>query len=85
MAKKILVIGATGNTCSILVPALIEAGQDVRVFVRNEEKAQPLKEAGAEIYVGDLDQSNSIDGALEGVDEIYLCTWNGPTALKQGD
>lgn len=81
---KILVTGATGNTCSILVPALIKSGQEVRVFVRNEEKAQHLKDAGAEIYVGDLDRSDTIDAALEGVDEVYLCTWNGPTALQQG-
>lgn len=82
---KILVTGATGNTCSILIPALINAGQEVRAFVRNEEKAQNLKEAGAEIYIGDLDRGNTIDGALEGIEKIYLCTWNGPTASSQGN
>ena len=81
---KILVTGATGNTCSILIPALLSAGQEVRAFVRNEEKAQSLKDAGAEIYAGDLDQGDTIDGALEGIDKVYLCTWNGPTASKQG-
>jgi len=81
---KTLVTGATGNTGSILIPALLNAGQQVRAFVRNEEKAQPLKEAGAEIYVGDLDRPGTIDGALDGVDQVYLCTWNGPTALQQG-
>ena len=81
---KILVTGATGNTCSILVPALINAGQEVRAFVRNEEKAQSLKEAGAEIYIGDLDQGGTINAALEGIEKIYFCTWNGPTASAQG-
>ena len=81
---KILVTGATGNTCSILIPALIGAGQEVRAFVRNEEKAQSLKDAGAEIYVGDLDQEDTIDGALEGIEKVYLCTWNGPSASVQG-
>ena len=81
---KILVTGATGNTCSILIPALINAGQEVRAFVRNEEKAQSLKEAGAEIYIGDLDQGGTIDVALEGIEKIYFCTWNGPTASAQG-
>jgi len=81
---KILVTGATGNTCSILIPSLISAGQEVRAFVRNEEKAQNLKDAGAEIYVGDLDRSDSIDGALEGIEKVYLCTWNGPSASAQG-
>ncbi len=81
---KILVTGATGNTCSILIPTLLSAGHQVRAFVRNKEKAQPLKDAGAEIYVGDLDQADTIDAALEGVDKVYLCTWNGPTAATQG-
>jgi len=81
---KTLVTGATGNTCSILVPALINAGQEVRAFVRNEEKAQNLKEAGAEIYVGDLDRPETIDNALKGIDQVYLCTWNGSTASAQG-
>ena len=81
---KILVTGATGNTGSILIPALLNAGHEVRAFVRNEEKAQTLKEAGAEIYLGDLDQGETIDAALEGVDKVYLCTWNGPTASSQG-
>ena len=80
---KILVTGATGNTCSILIPALISAGHEVRAFVRNEEKAQSLKDAGAEIYIGDLDHDYTIDGALVGIDKVYLCTWNGPTALSK--
>ena len=81
---KILVTGATGNTCSILIPALISAGQEVRAFVRNEDKAQSLKDAGAEIYVGNLDHGDTIDGALEGIEKVYLCTWNGPSASVQG-
>ena len=35
---KTLVTGATGNTCSILIPELIKAGQEVIAFVRNEKK-----------------------------------------------
>ena len=81
---KTLVFGSTGNTCSILIPELIKAGQSVRAFVRDEEKAQPLKDAGAEIYLGNLDKPETIDAALEGADKVYLCTWNGPTAATQG-
>lgn len=79
-----LVFGATGNTCSILIPELIKAGHNVRAFVRNKEKVQPLKDAGADIYLGDLDKGETIDEALKGVDKIYFCTWNGPTAATQG-
>jgi uncharacterized protein YbjT (DUF2867 family) len=81
---KILVIGATGNTGSILIPSLIKAGQEVRAFVRNGKKAQALKDAGAEIYIGDLDKGITIDGALYDIEKVYLCTWNGPTASSQG-
>lgn len=80
---KVLVTGATGNTGSGLVPALRSAGVEVRALVRDEAKAQQLKEAGAEIVVGDLDQPETIEPAVEGVDKIYLLTWNGPTQAQQ--
>ena len=80
---KILVTGATGNTGSLLVPALREAGVDVRVFVRNESKAQPFKDKGVEVVLGDLDKPETIAPAVEGVDKIYLLTWNGPTQEQQ--
>jgi uncharacterized protein YbjT (DUF2867 family) len=82
-AEKILVTGATGNTASGLVPALLDAGVDVRALVRDESKARPLKEAGAEIYIGDLDRPDTLGPAVEGVDKIYLLTWNGPTQAQQ--
>jgi len=82
---KVLVIGATGNTGPILVRALCEAQVDVRAFVRDEAKAQPLKELGAEIVKGDLDRPETIGPALEGVDKIYLLTWNGPTQAQQAE
>jgi uncharacterized protein YbjT (DUF2867 family) len=81
---KTLVFGATGNTCSILVPKLLDAGHKVRAFVRNEEKAKGLEEAGAEIFVGDLDRPETIDPAFRNIDKVYLCLWNGPTAASQG-
>ncbi len=80
---KVLVTGATGNTGSGLVPALRKAGVDVRAFVQDEAKAQPLKDLGAEIVVGDLDQPETIAPAVDGVDKIYLLTWNGPTQAQQ--
>ena len=80
---KILVTGATGNTGSGLVPALRKAGVDVRAFVRDEAKAQPFKDLGVEVVLGDLDQPETIAPAVEGVDKIYLLTWNGPTQAQQ--
>lgn len=82
---KVLVIGATGNTGSILVRQLCEAQVDVRAFVRDEANAQPLKGLGVEIVKGDLDRPETIGPALEGVDKIYLLTWNGPTQAQQAE
>lgn len=80
---KILVTGATGNTGSGLVPALQKAGVDVRALVRDEAKAQALKDSGVEVVIGDLDQPSTIAPAVDGVDKIYLLTWNGPTQEQQ--
>lgn len=53
--------------------------------LRGEAKAQALKDAGEEIVVGDLDQPETIAPAVEGVDKIYLLTWNGPTQAQQAE
>jgi len=82
---KVLVTGATGNTGSLLVPALLRAGVDVRVLVRDEAKAKPLKDLGAEVVLGDLDQPETILPAVKNVDKIYLLTWNGETQLQQAE
>ena len=84
MSNKILVTGATGNIGSGLVPALRGSGVEVRALVRDEAKAQPLKEAGAEVVVGNLDDPETIKPIFEGVDKIFLLTSNGPAAAKQG-
>jgi uncharacterized protein YbjT (DUF2867 family) len=80
---KILVTGATGNTGSGLVPTLQQAGVEVRALVHNETKAQPLKDLGVEVVIGDLDQPATLAPAVDGVDKIYLLTWNGPTQERQ--
>lgn len=81
--SKVLVTGATGNTGSLLVPALLRAGTDVRIFVRDEAKAKQYKDLGAEIVTGDLDRPETILPAVKNVDKIYLLTWNGETQLQQ--
>jgi len=80
---KVLVTGATGNTGSLLVPALLRAGVDVRILVRDEAKAKSLKDLGAEVVLGDLDRPETILPAVKNVDKIYLLTWNGETQLQQ--
>ena len=80
---KILVTGATGNVGSILIPNLTNLGADVRALVRDESKAQGLKEAGVEVVVGDLDQPHTLDAAFRGVDQVFLITPPNPNQVIQ--
>lgn len=82
---KVLVTGGTGNTGSLLVPVLLSAGINVRIFVRNETKAKPFKDSGAEVIIGDLDKPETILPAVKDVDKIYLLTWNGETQQQQAE
>jgi uncharacterized protein YbjT (DUF2867 family) len=82
---KVLVTGATGNTGSLLVPALLRKNVDVQIFVRDEAKAKSLRELGAEVVTGDLDEPVTILPAVKNVDKIYLLTWNGETQLQQAE
>ena len=67
----ILVTGATGNIGKELVPQLLQAGEKVRVFVRDKRKVSSLGN-GVEIAVGDLNQSSTLEAALRGVDKVFL-------------
>jgi uncharacterized protein YbjT (DUF2867 family) len=80
----ILVTGATGNTGSGLVPALLAAGARVRALVHTAGKAEPLRQKGAEVVVADLGDPSSLEAAVKGVDRIYLCLSNGPDQAKHG-
>ena len=80
----ILVVGATGNTGSGVVKALLAQGRDVRALVRNPEKGKELEAQGVSVVIGDLDDASSLQPSLfDGVGVVYFATWNGPTALQQ--
>lgn len=70
----ILVTGATGHIGRELVQQLIEAGQPTRVFVRDERKVAHLA-AQVERAVGDLSKPETLTAAMQGVDRIFLVTF----------
>ncbi len=80
-SRKILVTGATGNVGSLLIPNLTNLGADVRALVRDESKAQGLKDAGVEVVVGDLDKPDPLDAAFRGVDQVFLITPPNPNQV----
>jgi len=67
----ILVTGATGKVGTELVRQLSERGERVRVLTRDPAKVSHLG-PDVEIAVGDLDQKDTLVGAVDGVRAIYL-------------
>jgi uncharacterized protein YbjT (DUF2867 family) len=66
-----LITGATGNVGGELVKQLVDAGHDVRAYVRNPGKAGGLPPA-VEIAIGDLDDTEALRQAADGVDVIFF-------------
>jgi uncharacterized protein YbjT (DUF2867 family) len=66
--RTILVTGATGKQGGAAARHLLEKGYRVRALTRNPdgEAAAALREMGAEVSAGDLDDRGSLDRALEG-------------------
>ncbi|MDR7144988.1 NmrA family NAD(P)-binding protein [Rhizobium sp. BE258] len=74
MANKILVTGATGETGKYTVAELLKGGRTVRALVRKEDdRSAKLREAGAEIIVGDMLEHDDLIAAASGVDAAYFC------------
>jgi uncharacterized protein YbjT (DUF2867 family) len=67
----IFVTGATGNVGRELVGQLAQAGEPVRALIRRDEDRARLP-AGAEGFVGDLNDPRSLAGALDGVRAAHL-------------
>jgi uncharacterized protein YbjT (DUF2867 family) len=67
----ILATGATGNVGAELVRALAGGGQQVRALIRREADRATLP-AGVDAFVGDLNQPETLAGAVEGVGAIHL-------------
>src|SRR5689334_759559 len=80
----ILVTGATGNTGSGLIPALLAAGARVRGLVRTAGKAEALRRQGAEAVIGDLGRPETLPAAVAGAERIYMCLFNGPDQATHG-
>src|SRR5215831_4649415 len=83
----ILVVGATGLVGSEVCQGLIRRGEAVRALVRatsSSDKVEALKSAGAELFVGDLKDPQSIAAACRGVDGV-ISTASATLSRQPGD
>ena len=69
---RILVTGAAGRNASAAVLDLLGKGFPVRAFVRRQDaRSEKLRQAGAEIFVGDLFDLSDVRRALVDVQRAY--------------
>ncbi|HYH61486.1 MAG TPA: NAD(P)H-binding protein, partial [Solirubrobacterales bacterium] len=69
--RKLAVVGATGYIGRKLTLELCERGEDVRALARSPEKADDLRDAGAEVVEADVLEDEGLEDALEGVSVAY--------------
>ena len=67
-----VVAGVSGNTGAAAARTLIEAGERVRVLVRDAAKAESWARKGAEVAVADLTDAAALTAALSGARGAYL-------------
>nr|WP_271209269.1 NAD(P)H-binding protein [Rhodococcus wratislaviensis]GLK33768.1 NmrA family transcriptional regulator [Rhodococcus wratislaviensis] len=74
--NPILITGAAGEIGGVsrtMVDMLLEQGHPVRAFVRqDDERADALRQAGAEVFVGELLNIADVTTVLKGVRRIYF-------------
>jgi len=71
--RLIVVAGATGKQGGAVARSLLARGFQVRALTRNPQKpeAQALADQGAEVVQGDMEDSSSMERALEGAYGIF--------------
>ena len=73
---RVAVTGATGLTGSHTVRALLNAGHEVRAFVRDPQKAQKhfgTHQGALELVQGDITDPATVTPALHGCDAVIHC------------
>ena len=82
---RILVTSAAGHTGIPTTLQLLEKGYPVRAFVhRDDHRAEQLRSAGAEIFVGDQNSLADMRRAMDGVQRAYHCAPVAPNCAHFG-
>ncbi|HEX4544949.1 MAG TPA: NAD(P)H-binding protein [Candidatus Acidoferrum sp.] len=65
------VLGATGNTGSVVVKELLKAGKQVRAVGRDSKKLAPFVSRGVEAFVADVADAEALRRAFAGAEAVY--------------
>jgi (4-alkanoyl-5-oxo-2,5-dihydrofuran-3-yl)methyl phosphate reductase len=77
-----LVTGATGKIGGRVVERLLQRRDDIRVFVRDADKATKRYGDRVDVRVGDLADPATLSRAVDGVDVVFLVT-TGPDLAEK--
>jgi uncharacterized protein YbjT (DUF2867 family) len=79
----LLVTGAAGRTGGYTAQLLLERGHRVRALVRRfDDRAAKLRDGGAEVVVGDLQDIDTVREAADGVRAAYFVYPIAPGLLE---
>src|SRR4030067_2712168 len=67
---KVFVFGGTGFIGSRVAASLVRSGHSVSALARSQEKADFIRKLGASPHIGDLEEPETIPGAIKGTDVI---------------
>ena len=67
-----VIMGASGNTGSVVANKLLEAGKKVRVVGRDSKKLAPFASGGAEALVVDALDAAALGRAFAGAEAVYV-------------
>jgi uncharacterized protein YbjT (DUF2867 family) len=68
------ILGATGNTGSVIANVLLDMGKKVRVVGRDSKKLAPFVSRGAEAFVADVADAEALGRAFAGAEAVYSLT-----------
>jgi len=66
------ILGATGNTGSVVARKLLDGGKKVRVVGRDSKKLAPYVSRGAEAFVADVLDTDALSRAFAGAEAVYV-------------
>ena len=73
------IIGASGNTGSIISRKLLAHGEKVRVIGRDPKHLESLVQGGAEAFVANVSDASALTQAFKGAKAVYLMIPPNPT------